>query len=95
MNSNNISLLFLPAMLAVMYFFFIRPQQQKAKKEQAFIDELQKGSKVVTSGGIHGTIVSTDGNTFMVEIAKDTKIKIEKSGINADLTQAVNKDKKD
>jgi preprotein translocase subunit YajC len=94
MNATYIPLFYV-AIFAVIYFFFIRPQQQKIKKEKSFVEELQKGTKVVTTGGIHGTIYSVDKDTFMLEIAKDTKICIEKSAISADLTQALNKDKKE
>lgn len=77
------------AMFAVIYFFFIRPQGQKAKKERAFVEGLQKGDKVVTTNGIHGTIDKVDDTTFLVEIDRNVKIRIEKSGISTDLTQAV------
>jgi preprotein translocase subunit YajC len=49
-------LLLYGAMFAVIYFFFIRPQSQKVKKEKAFVEGLQKGDQVVTTNGIHGTI---------------------------------------
>ena len=76
-------------MFAVIYFFFIRPQSQKAKKERAFVDGLQKGDKVVTTNGIHGRVDKVDETTFLVEIAPTVKIRIEKSGISTDLTMAV------
>ena len=77
---------------AVVYFFFIRPQSQKVKKEKLFVDGLTKGDKVITTQGIHGFIDKVEDTSFMLEIDKNVKIRIEKSGISADLTAALNKD---
>ena len=76
-------------MFVVIYFFFIRPQQQKAKKEKAFVDEIEKGDKVVTTHGVHGVIDRVEDNAFMLEIDKNVKIRIEKSSVSADLTKAI------
>ncbi len=91
----KIMILIYAAMFAVIYFFFIRPQSQKVKKERAFVDGLQKGDKVVTTNGIHGTIDKVDDTTFLVEIDRNVKIRIEKSGISTDMTQAVTAAKAD
>ena len=77
------------AMFAVIYFFFIRPQQQKVKKEKLFVDEIQKGDKVVTTQGIHGIIDRVEDTSFMLEIDKNVKVRIEKSGVSTDLTKAI------
>jgi preprotein translocase subunit YajC len=77
-------------MLAVMYFFFIRPQSQKAKKEKSFVDGLQKGDKVITINGIHGVIDKIDETSLLLEVDRNVKIRIEKSGISTELTQAIN-----
>ena len=76
---------------AVVYFFFIRPQSQKVKKEKLFVDGLSKGDKVITTQGIHGIIDKVEDNALMLEIDKNVKIRIEKSGISADLTASLNK----
>jgi len=77
------------AMFAVMYFFFIRPQQQKAKKEKSFLEELGKGDKVVTTMGLHGIIDRVEDTSFMLEIDKNVKVRVEKSGISAELTKVL------
>jgi preprotein translocase subunit YajC len=77
------------AMFGVIYFFFIRPQSQKAKKEKLFVEELQKGDKVVTTGGIHGILDRIEDTSFMLEIDKNVKIRIEKSGVSTELTKAI------
>jgi preprotein translocase subunit YajC len=86
----EIMLLFYGAIFAVFYFFFIRPQSQKAKEAKKFLEEIKKGDKVVTTNGIHGIIDKIDDTTFLVEVDKGVKIRIEKSGISADITKAIN-----
>jgi preprotein translocase subunit YajC len=67
MNAS-IMLLFYGAIFAVIYFFFIRPQSQKIKEGKKFIDEVQKGDKVVTTGGIHGIIDVVEETTFLLRV---------------------------
>ncbi len=86
---QKVIILMYGAIFVVIYFFFIRPQSQKVKKEKLFVDELQKGDKVVTAQGMHGIIDRVEDTAFMVEIDKNVKVRIEKSGISADLTKAI------
>jgi preprotein translocase subunit YajC len=78
------------AMFAVMYFFMIRPQQKKQNQQKNFLTELKKGDRIVTMGGIHGRIVNVqeDSPTVLLEISEGTKIKIDKSVISMEYTQA-------
>lgn len=73
------TIIMIVAMLIVFYFFLIRPQRQEAKKEAEFHDKLKSGDRIMTAGGIHGIIVSTDATQAVVEIAKGTRIKVAKS----------------
>lgn len=84
--------IFLALMIVVFWLFFIRPQAKRAKNQKKFIEDLQKGDKVVTIAGIHGTInkVNEDG-TLSIEINPGSYIKIEKSAISLDWTAALNK----
>jgi preprotein translocase subunit YajC len=70
----------------------IRPQAKKAKQQKTFIDNLQKGDKVVTIAGIHGVVnkVNDDG-TLSLEINPGSYIKIERSSISMDWTTQLNK----
>lgn len=81
---------FLPfiAMIAVLYFFMIRPQMNRQKKEKVFQKEIKKGAKVVTSSGIHGKIVeiNTNDNTVTIETGAG-KIKFERSAISMELSK--------
>lgn len=85
--------LFLGGTLLVFYFFFIRPQSKKAKEQQNFINELKKGDRVVTAGGIHGKVVKDDEKTMLIEIDSNVKIRVEKSVISAEMTKAANESK--
>jgi preprotein translocase subunit YajC len=91
-GGGTIQLLFLGLMILVFWFFMIRPQAKKAKDQKAFIDNLQKGDKVVTIAGIHGTINKVnEDNTLSLEINPGSYIKIEKSSISMDWTSQLNK----
>ena len=65
------------AMIAVFYLFLIRPQTQKAKKEQAYRDSLQKGDRLMTAGGILVTFVSREGGMAIVEAAPGARMKVQ------------------
>lgn len=75
------SFLLIMIMFAIFYFLLIRPQQKKAKEHKAMIENLKKGNRVVTSGGIFGTIVSLDDATVGLEIAEKVKIKVSRPNI--------------
>jgi preprotein translocase subunit YajC len=64
-------------MIVVFYFFLIRPGSQKAKKEREYRDNLQKGDKLMTTGGIHVTFVSREGSMAIVEAAPGARMKVQ------------------
>ena len=68
-------------LVVVFYLFIIRPQSQETKKEAAYHDGLKAGDRVMTTGGIHATIVSTEATQAVVEIAQGTRIKVAKNSI--------------
>ena len=65
----------------VMYFFMIRPQMKKQKQHQSMLQALQKGDKVLTSGGIYGKIVGVKEKSVLVQIADNTKVEISKTAV--------------
>ena len=75
------------AIFAIMYFFMIRPQQKQRKEIQKFQNELQEGTKVVTGGGIYGTVHKIDiqNGTVEVKIAKDVIITVDKGYVFKDM----------
>jgi len=78
-------------MIVVIYFFMIRPQMRKQKNEKKFQAEIKKGTKVITSSGIHGKIVELheNDNTITIETGAG-KIKFEKAAISMELTNKLN-----
>ena len=76
------------AMILVLYFFMIRPQMNRQKKEKSFQAEIKSGTKVVTSSGIHGKIseVNNTDNTITIETGAG-KIKFERSSISMELSK--------
>ena len=73
--------------ILVFYFFMIRPQMKKSKDEKLFKENIKKGDKVVTIGGVHGRVLEVNDKTFMLEIDNNVKVKIEKTGISAEATK--------
>ncbi len=70
-------------MFVIFYFLLIRPQQKKAKEHQEMINNLKKGDRILTGGGIHGRITSTDDSTLVVEIADKVRVKLNRGSVAA------------
>jgi len=87
-----VSFAMMGAIILVFWLFMIRPQAKKAKEQKKFIENMQKGDKIVTIAGIHGTInkVNEDG-TLQLEVSPGSYIKIEKASISQEWTAAINK----
>ena len=78
----------------VFYFFMIRPQSKRQKELQKQREGMKKGDKVVTAGGIYGEIKEVQDNAFIITVAKDVTIKVNKESVFADasdIQQAENK----
>ena len=71
---------FLPIIL-IAYFLIIRPQQQQKKKTEAMIKALKKGDRVLTNGGMFGTIVGLEDDKLVLKVAENTKIEFARSAI--------------
>lgn len=95
-GSGNPIATFLPFILiiVVFYFFMIRPQMKKAKDQKLFRENIKKGDKIVTIGGIHGKIVDVQETTFTIEVEGGNKLKIEKSAVSMDSTTLIGADQK-
>jgi len=80
---------FMPLILVFILFYFllIRPQQKKFKAHQAMLDQIKRGDKVITGGGIHGKVTKVEGTVVSVEIASGVEINVEKSTISEVLTK--------
>ena len=81
------TVIYLVAMIAIFYFLLIRPQKKRQKQQQNMLDAMQVGDKIVTIGGIMGTVYKIKEDTVTVETSSDkNKIKFEKSAIAKVLT---------
>jgi len=65
----------------IFYFLLIRPQQKKQKEHQKMVSELKKNDEVVTSGGMHGTVVNVKDTTLTLKVDENVKVEINKSAI--------------
>ena len=84
-NSSNLLGTLIPFLLIIVifYFFLIRPQNKKQKETQKMLDALKKGDKVITIGGIHGTVSSVKENTVIVKVDDDCKIEFNRTAISS------------
>ncbi len=80
-GSGLSSIFMIVILIAVFYFFMIRPQNKKQKEIKKFREGIQKGSKVITAGGIFGTVREVKENHFVLEIAEGVKISIDKGSV--------------
>jgi preprotein translocase subunit YajC len=86
---------FLPLILiiVVFYFFMIRPQMKKAKEQKKYRENLKKGDKVITIGGIHGKIVDMNESTFLIEVEGGNKLRIERTAVSMEFTATLGEQK--
>jgi preprotein translocase subunit YajC len=77
-----ISLMPLVLIFVVFYFLLIRPQQRKMKAHREMIGALKRGDKVLTGGGIIGTVVKVEDNELLVEVAKDVRVRVARGTIS-------------
>ncbi len=91
-QGGTFQLIMLGGIILVFWFFMIRPQAKKEKEQKKFIDNMQKGDKVVTIAGIHGTINKVnEDNTIQLEVSPGSYLKIERSSISLEWSQVINK----
>ena len=76
----------------IFYFLLIRPQQKRQKEHQRLLSDLKTGDKVVTTSGIHGLIANVKDTTFVVKIADNVKIEVDKNAI-ASVSKSVDQPK--
>ena len=91
-GGGMVQLVLMGGIILVFWLFMIRPQAKKAKEQKKFVENMQKGDKVVTIAGIHGTInkINEDA-TIQLEVSPGSYLKIEKSSISMEWTSAINK----
>jgi preprotein translocase subunit YajC len=75
------TLIMFALIIGIFYFLILRPQQKRQKDRQKLLEALKKGDKVVTAGGLHGTIAGMDEKTVLLQVADNVKMKYDRSAI--------------
>lgn len=78
----------LALMFVVMWFFMIRPQRKQQKELEKFRSELKKGDKIVTIGGIYGTVEEIKDKTVLIKVDGDTKLRVDKNSLVKDFSES-------
>ncbi len=89
-NGMFMNILFIGGMIAVFYFFMIRPQKKKQNEQAKFIEEIKKGEKIATIGGIVGKVLETRTKTFVIETEGGGRLQLLRSAISWENTKALN-----
>lgn len=83
-QAGGLSMLFMPLVFLVIFYFMLwRPQSKRAKEQREMISGIQKGDEVVTAGGILGKVTHLSDNYLSVDIAEGTIIKIQRQSVSA------------
>lgn len=77
------NIIFIVALVAIFYFFMIRPQSKRQKEIKKFREALKVGDRVISAGGIHGRIKDVKENAIILEISEGVSVKIEKASVYA------------
>lgn len=80
-TSSVAMIVFLVVIFALMYFVMIRPQRKRQKEHQQLVEELKRGDRVITAGGIFGQIESVSEDSVVVKVESGTTIRIAKSSV--------------
>jgi preprotein translocase subunit YajC len=81
------SLLMMLVIFAIFYFILIRPQQKKMKEHKKLIENIKKGDKIITAGGMYGVVTNAGENKLTVEIADGVKVKITRSSVGTVISE--------
>ncbi len=75
-------LLFFAAIFAIFYFLLIRPHQTQRREREQMLAALKKGDRVVTTGGLHGTVVGLNEHSVILKIADQVKVEVDRAGVS-------------
>ena len=77
------TLIMFSLIILIFYFMILRPQQKRQKERQRLLEGVKKGDKVITVGGLHGTVVGLEEKTVLVQVAENIKMKFERSAVSS------------
>jgi preprotein translocase subunit YajC len=80
-GSIAVQLLFFAAIFAIFYFLLIRPQQKQRREREAMLGSVKRGDRVVTTGGVHGTVVGMNEHTIVLKVADQVKLEIDRTAV--------------
>ncbi len=75
------TLIMFGSIIVIFYFMIYRPQRKRQKEREALVNQMDKGDKVILSGGMHGTISAVEDKTILVTVAENTKIRFQKTAV--------------
>lgn len=88
------TLIMFALIFVIFYFFIIRPQNKKQKETEKMIASLKKGDKIITIGGIHGTVAATKEQTVIIKVDDNTKIEFNRTAISSVIVDKPAKEEK-
>jgi preprotein translocase subunit YajC len=75
------TLLMFALIIGIFYFMILRPQQKRQKDREKLLSAVKKGDKVITAGGLHGSIAGLDDKTVLIQVADNVKLKFDRSAV--------------
>lgn len=94
MNETTISILWMVGLFGILWFFLIRPQHKRQKEHAQMVADLKVNDRIITAGGIYGTIIKIKEDSFVVKISENVRIELLKNGISQNITN-IDKDDND
>ncbi|WP_081756809.1 preprotein translocase subunit YajC [Gorillibacterium massiliense] len=92
-GGGYLSFVYIAIMFVALYFLLLRPQQKRQKRTNTMQSSMKKGDKVITIGGLHGTIMELDNETVVIRVNDATKMTFNRSAISSVVSSAVVDDK--
>lgn len=75
------TLIMFALIIGIFYFMILRPQQKRQKEREKLLAAIEKGDKVITAGGLHGTVAGVDEKTVLIQVADNMKLKFDRSAV--------------
>ena len=69
--------------ILIFYFMILRPQQKRQKERDKLLNSVKKGDKIITAGGLHGTVIGVEDKTVLIQVADNVKLKFERTAISS------------
>jgi preprotein translocase subunit YajC len=82
------TLIMFALIIGIFYLMILRPQQKRQKERQKMLDAVKKGDKIITAGGLHGTIAGVEEKTLLVQVSDNVKLKFDRSAIASIVREA-------